>query len=191
VAAGEDVMTDPSAFVVPSDAVALAVARARDGRANLMTCQHTSPKQPPGHVWLGIRHACLTNRLIKESGDFVVAFPSEDFLYETDVVGCVSGRDVDKFAEYGIAQRPAELVSAPLLCQCRLNLECRLVDTVEVSDIRDRFDGEIVRVHAPPECLAPDGGPDLAKCRPLVQRDGHYWTWGYETRLKGFFHARK
>ena len=95
---------------------------------NVMTLRCADPEQPSGRIWLGIRHACFSNSLIKENREFVAAFPSEDLLYETDRV--VSGRDEDQFAIYKLATASAPVVTPPLLAACRLNIECRVVDVV-------------------------------------------------------------
>ena len=183
-------MKDPSLFMVPHDAICLAVCCDKEKHPNVMTLQCTYSDQPPGEIWLPIRHACLSNSLIKESREFVAAFPSEDFLYETDRVGCVSGRDEDQFAAYNLATNPAGTLVTPLLAACRLNVECRVVDVVQVSENRDRFVGEIVQVHAWPDCLQDNGAlPDIDKCKPLVQRDDYYWTWGYKKKLEKFFYS--
>jgi flavin reductase (DIM6/NTAB) family NADH-FMN oxidoreductase RutF len=177
-------------FIVPYDAICLAVCCAKGKRPNVMTLQATSPDQPPGQIWLGIRHACFSSSIIKESREFVAAFPSEDLLYETDRVGCVSGRDQDKFVTCKLAALPADIVSTPLLAGCRLNIECRVTDVVQIAENRDRFVGEIVAIHARPDCLQADGTtPDIDKCKPLVQRHGHYWTWGYKQKLDKFFYT--
>jgi flavin reductase (DIM6/NTAB) family NADH-FMN oxidoreductase RutF len=44
-------------------------------------------------------------------------------------IGNCSGREVDKFARFGLKTRPASQVQAPLLPECAVNLECRVVDT--------------------------------------------------------------
>jgi flavin reductase (DIM6/NTAB) family NADH-FMN oxidoreductase RutF len=182
-------MTDTSSFVVPHHAIVLAVSMGNDGRPNLMPLEHSDPQQPPGTIWLGIRHACYSNRLIKECGCFVAAFPSEDFLYETDRAGCKTGRDKDKFARDNIETKPGEVVTAPLIARCRLNLECELAEVVQISDIRDRFVGRIVRIHVWPECANETGEPDLDKCRPVVQKEGAYWSWNFGKRLQKFYYT--
>lgn len=182
-------MSNESSFIVPHDAIVVAVCSGNDKRPNMMPLQSTEPEQPPGFIWLGIRLACHSNSLIKESGCFVAAFPSEDFMYETDRAGCVSGRDEDKFAKCNIDHTPGEVVSAPVLTKCRLNLECKLADIETIDEGRDRFVGEIVRIHVWPECANEAGDPDLDKCRPLVQKDGTYWSWNYEKQLEKFYYT--
>lgn len=183
-------MSNESSFVVPPHAIVLAVCGA-NSKLNMMPLQCTEPEQPPGFIWLGIRLACHSNSLIKEDGCFVAAFPSEEFLYETDRAGCTSGRDEDKFARYNIEHKPGEVVSTPVLTKCRLNLECKLADTVKIDEGRDRFVGEIVRIHVWPDCVNEQGEPDLNKCKPIVQKDGVYWSWDYEKELEKFYYTNE
>jgi flavin reductase (DIM6/NTAB) family NADH-FMN oxidoreductase RutF len=44
-------------------------------------------------------------------------------------IGNSSGRDIDKFAEFGLTPMPGTHVRAPLIDQCYANFECKLVDT--------------------------------------------------------------
>jgi flavin reductase (DIM6/NTAB) family NADH-FMN oxidoreductase RutF len=48
-------------------------------------------------------------------------------------VGNCSGRDIDKFAAFGMTQLPAERVAAPLVAECFANLECKVTDTRMVN----------------------------------------------------------
>ena len=48
-------------------------------------------------------------------------------------VGNCSGRDVDKFAAFGLTPKPASMVQPPLIDECFANLECRVVDTRMVN----------------------------------------------------------
>jgi flavin reductase (DIM6/NTAB) family NADH-FMN oxidoreductase RutF len=71
-------------------------------------------------------------------------------LEATDVCGVVSGRDQDKFALCGLTAEPAELVGAPLIKECPVNLECRVRQTIGLGS-HDLFIAEILKVHALPE----------------------------------------
>jgi flavin reductase (DIM6/NTAB) family NADH-FMN oxidoreductase RutF len=44
-------------------------------------------------------------------------------------VGNCSGRDVEKFARFGLTAAPAERVAPPLVAECFANLECKVSDT--------------------------------------------------------------
>jgi flavin reductase (DIM6/NTAB) family NADH-FMN oxidoreductase RutF len=48
--------------------------------------------------------------------------------------GSCSGRDVDKFEEFGLKSLKAREVKSPLLSDCIVNLECKLEDELEAGD---------------------------------------------------------
>ena len=43
-------------------------------------------------------------------------------------IGNCSGRDVDKFARFGLSAMDAQEVAAPLVGECGVNIECRVVE---------------------------------------------------------------
>lgn len=48
-------------------------------------------------------------------------------------VGNCSGRDVQKFAAFGLTAATASTIEAPLISECFANLECRVIDTRMVN----------------------------------------------------------
>lgn len=59
---------------------------------------------------------------------WVLAVPTVD-LAETAVdIGNCSGDALDKFAHFSLTSASAQKVDAPLVRECRANLECRVVD---------------------------------------------------------------
>ena len=59
----------------------------------------------------------------------VIAIPARKLARKVVQVGNSSGRDVDKFAKFGLSKRPAACVAAPLVVECFANLECNVTDT--------------------------------------------------------------
>ncbi len=117
-----------------------------------------------------------TNAGIKENGTFSVNIPSVGMVKETDYCGLVSGKRVDK-AElfenfYG------KLGTAPMIRECPINMECRLIQTVDFPR-HDIFVGEIVETYCDEQCLT-DGVVDLSKVRPILfaMNDRGYWKLG-------------
>jgi flavin reductase (DIM6/NTAB) family NADH-FMN oxidoreductase RutF len=134
--------------------------------------QHTPPMIA---VTLGKAHH--TNAGIKEHQTFSVNIPSEDMAVIADYCGLHSGKDTDKSdlfqSFYG------KLESAPMIAECPLNLECRLVQMLDFGGTNEVFIGEIVAAYCAPEYLT-DGFPDIAKIRPIVfsMHDNTYWKVG-------------
>jgi flavin reductase (DIM6/NTAB) family NADH-FMN oxidoreductase RutF len=105
------------------------VTTCRNGRPNVMTMSWYTMMEfePPlvGCVLSNRNHSFAALTATKEC---VLAIPTAELAKE--VVGCgnTSGRDTDKFAAFGLTPVAASQVAAPLVAECYVNLECRVVD---------------------------------------------------------------
>jgi flavin reductase (DIM6/NTAB) family NADH-FMN oxidoreductase RutF len=86
--------------------------------------------------------------MIRKSKECVINIPTVDLAPEVVRVGNTSGRDVDKFAEFGLTAVCGTKVRAPLIAECYANLECRVADTRMVSKY-SFFIFQVVKAHAP------------------------------------------
>ncbi len=59
--------------------------------------------------------------LIRRSKQCVINLPTEDLAAKVVKIGNSSGRDIDKFAEFGLSPKPGTHVGAPLIEQCYAN----------------------------------------------------------------------
>jgi flavin reductase (DIM6/NTAB) family NADH-FMN oxidoreductase RutF len=125
-------------------------------------------------VSLGKGH--YTNPGIKENKAFSVCLPSEDMVAETDYCGIVSGKTTDKSQIFDLFY--GELETAPMIHNCPLNLECRLVETVE-SSLNEIFIGEILGTYTEQRFMT-GGKLDFNKMKPFIlsQPDTTYWRLG-------------
>lgn len=104
------------------------------GKANIMTLSwHMMMEfEPPliGCVISGRNHSF---EMLRKSRECVINIPSVELADK--VVGCgnTSGRNIDKFAGFGLTAMPAARVAAPLIDECHANLECRIADTRMVN----------------------------------------------------------
>lgn len=146
-----------------------------EGKPNFITIAHVGIMDF-SHVSLSMGKVHYTNTGIRENGTFSVNIPSVDIVKETDYCGLVSGRKADKGALfetfYGV------LGTAPMIEQCPLNMECRLVQTVDMP-MHDVFVGEIVEAYCDEECME-EGDVDFARVRPILfaMYDKSYFTLG-------------
>ena len=65
---------------------------------------------------------------LRATGECVIAVPARKLAAKVVKVGNSSGRDLDKFAAFGLTPLPAERVAPPLVAECFANLECKVVD---------------------------------------------------------------
>ncbi|ODT35099.1 MAG: flavin reductase [Lautropia sp. SCN 70-15] len=106
------------------------LATAHKGRRNVMTLSwHTMMEFEPPLVGCVVARSHYSHELLRASRVCTINLPSTR-LAEA-VVGCgnTGGRQIDKFAEFGLRTTAASLVESPLIDACHANLECRIADT--------------------------------------------------------------
>lgn len=101
----------------------------------------------PPMVMVGIVPSRYSYKIIKETGVFVVNITTKEQKEMFDYLGSHSGRDEDKFSKFNIKVEEGLKVNAPLLADCPINIECRVVDSI-VTGSHEMFIGKIEYVHA-------------------------------------------
>jgi len=150
------------------------------GTVNLMTASWAGivSKTPPTMA-VSLNKGRKSYANIRQNRQFVVNMVPAALMIEADYCGIRSGHQEDKLTGSGLALEPAELVAPPLLAASPLNLECRLVQEVELGDYRLLL-GEILQVHAVEQAFAEDGAIETRVFDPLVYLGGirEYWDLG-------------
>lgn len=122
----------------------------------------------PPMLTVAIKQHRNTLRGVRENKAFSVNVPPVSLMKETDFCGMVSGKDEpDKAARAGFDIFYGKTEHAPLIGQCPVNLECKVVMTLELGS-HDLVVGEITEVHVSEDALGADGKPDPAKVDPLI-----------------------
>lgn len=88
-----------------------------------------------------VRPATYTYGLIEITGDFTVNVPTTSLLDDVMYFGTVSGRDEDKFKVRGLTATPGKLVKSPIIEECVIHYECKVVHKNDV--LPDRLADEI------------------------------------------------
>ncbi len=103
---------------------------AHRGRANVMTMSwHMMVEFEPPLVACVVSNANHSFSALRKIGECVIAIPAARLAPKVVQVGNCSGRDVDKFAAFGLTLAPAKRVTPPLVAECFANLECKVTDT--------------------------------------------------------------
>ena len=171
----EKIKIDPNAFVYPMPMVL--VGTTLENRPNFMAVGWVSRvnfKPPMIAVALGKTH--YTNTGIHQNRSFSVNVPGMDLLEKVDYCGLVSGKNIDKSQLFDIFY--GELPNTPMIRQCPLCMECKLVNPVDLPT-NTLFIGEIIGAYAEERFLT-DGKPDVRKMVPftLTMPDNNYWGVG-------------
>jgi len=148
-----------------------------EGKPNMMTisyggiCSFTPPC-----VAVSLRKDTHSYGNILKYKAFTVNVPSEAHVREADYIGISSGRNVDKFAATGLTPARSKFINAPYVAEFPLNVECRLIQTVEIGE-HTLFIGEIMDFKAEESVLKADrdesildteGIPDIEKVKPIL-----------------------
>jgi len=100
------------------------------GRANVMTLSwHMMIEFEPPQVACIVSGNNFSFAALRATRQCVIAIPARKLARKVVQAGNSSGRDVDKFAEFGLSKRPAACVEPPLVGECFANLECNVTDT--------------------------------------------------------------
>jgi len=177
-------------FPTPTAMVSCA---AEEGAPNIITIAWVGVvcSEPPV-LSVSIRPGRYSHGLIKKSGEFVVNIPREGQIRELDFCGVASGREVDKFKELGLTPVPGSEVAAPLIKECPVNLECRVIEMKSLGT-HDLFLAEIVAAHMDEEVLNEKGTIDIAKLSPIAYcpQASQYWSLNELIGTYGFTGGKK
>jgi flavin reductase (DIM6/NTAB) family NADH-FMN oxidoreductase RutF len=175
----------------------LIVSIAADGRANIVTLGevYNLSLGSPTVVGISIRKATYSHGLIAAAGEYTVNLPTTALLEKVDRCGTTSGRSVDKFAAFGLTPVPADVVRTPLIAECPINLECRVIGFQEIGD-HDMFQGEVLAAHVEDRLLDAEGKLLLDRLDVLCflfqfNAGGQYWSLGRKLADLGFTRGSK
>jgi flavin reductase (DIM6/NTAB) family NADH-FMN oxidoreductase RutF len=158
------------------------------GHANIITLAEVfniSIKSPV-IIGIAIRPATYSHGLISKTREFVVNLPSARIVEKVDQCGMVSGRGgVNKFDRFGLSPIPASLVKPPLIDECPVNIECRVIGIQTIGD-HDLFLGEVVAGHVDDDKIDSNGKILTDRLDLLGYITGEYWSLGKFLAKHGF-----
>lgn len=99
--------------------------------------------------------------------------------------GVRSGAQVDKFAQCGLHPLPAQRISAPILEECPVALECRVTES-RLLGTHELFLAEILGVDVDEQYLDSKGGLNLQQCGLAAYAHGEYFALGRKLGDFGF-----
>ena len=119
-----------------------------------------------------------TLRNIEATGEFVVNIVSEDFAAQMNLCSAEFPPEVDEFAVSGLTPLASDLVKPPRVAESRVQMECRLMQIVNVSAKPlggSLVIGEVLRFHVADEVLV-NFRIDPDRLRPIGRMGGPTYT---------------
>ena len=159
------ILMGPQTLIYPMPS--LLVGANIDDKPNFMTVVWggIANGEPP-MISVAIRHYRYTLKGISQNLTFSVNVPSTDFVREVDYCGLVSGAEVNKAEVCQFKVFYGKLNSAPLIEQCPINLECKVVHILDLGS-HSLIVGRIEETHISDSCLT-NGKPDVNKIKPII-----------------------
>ena len=175
----------PGNMLYPVPAV-LVSCRDKKGNDNVLTVAWAGTIcSDPAMLSISVRKERYSYPMIKESGEFVVNLTTKELVRAIDYCGVKSGREEDKFAAAGLTKGEAEKINAPIIMESPVNLECRVVNVLELGS-HDMFLAEVVNVQVSDEYMDEKGGFHLNDANLLAYSHGEYYTLGEKLGTFGY-----
>lgn len=178
-------------MIYPLPAVMVSVGD-KSGNTNILTIAWTGTIcTNPAMAYISVRPERHSYAMIRESGEFVINLTTEQLAKATDYCGVKSGRDVDKWEACNLHQEKAqELVYAPMISECPVNIECKVTEVKELGS-HHMFMAEVKAVHIDEDYMNENGKFELNKTGLLAYSHGEYLglgkshgTFGYSIQKK-------
>lgn len=180
----------PGNMLYPLPAVMVSVTDG-EGQDNIITVAWagTVCTNPP-MVSISVRPSRFSYNMIKKTGEFVINLTTEKLAFAADYCGVRSGRDIDKFKEMNLTKEKAEFVSAPMIKESPVSIECRVREIKELGS-HHMFLADVLAVHAEENFMDSNKKFHLNDAGLLVYSHGEYLatgkvlgTFGYSVKKK-------
>ena len=159
--------------------------------SNIITVAWTGiiNSEPP-KTYISVRPSRHSYNIIKERGEFVINLTPSRLVRSADWCGVYSGKNVDKFAKCKLTKEQANEVSAPLISECPVALECKVSNIVPLGT-HHMFLADIVAVDVDDALLDENGKLRLDRAGLAAFAHGEYFELGKKIGSFGFSVKKK
>ncbi len=145
----------------------------------------------PPMCYISLRKSRHSHSIISRTREFVLNLTTENLAKQTDWCGVKSGKDVNKFKEMSLTPEKAPNISAPMIKESPLCIECKVVEIKELGT-HDMFIANVVGVHADERYINKESGLfDLQSAKLMTYSHGKYYSVGEQLGFFGFSVQKK
>ncbi len=145
--------------------------------------------QPPV-TYISLRPERYSYNIIKQSGEFVINLTTEQLVKAADYCGVKSGKNTDKFKDMQLTAEKSQKVSAPILAQSPVNIECKVREIIPLGT-HHMFLADIVALDVAKELIDSKGRLALDKAGLAAYAHGEYFSLGKKLGYFGFSVRKK
>ena len=160
-------------------------------KANVFTAAWTGIiNTKPPMLYISVRPTRYSYDIIKNSGEFVVNLTTSKMTFQTDYCGVKSGREQDKIKKCNLHIESANTISAPIISESPLSLECRVKD-IKSLGTHDMFIADIVSISVDERYIDSKGKINLEQAGLMAYSHGNYFALGRKLGSFGYSVAKK
>ena len=143
----------------------------------------------PAKTYISVRPSRHSYGIIKEKMEFVINLVPDALAKKADFCGIYTGKKVDKFKKCGFTKEKASIVSAPMIAECPISIECK-VSSITPLGTHDMFIVDIVNVNVDKSLLE---GEKLCinRAHLCAYAHGEYYKLGARIGKFGFSVKKK
>lgn len=185
----EKTIWKPGTCIYPIPAVLVSCGNME--KANIITVAWTGIlNTEPAMVYISVRPNRYSYNIIKKTKEFVINLTTEDLVYAVDWCGVKSGKDFDKFKEMNLTKQKSNFVSAPMIAEASISLECKVEEIKELGS-HTMFIAKVLGINASNQYIDKNGAFDISKCNLLAYANGGYYSLGKKLGSFGFSVSKK
>lgn len=179
----------PSTLLAPVPAVLVSCGSVEKPNALTIAWTGIINSDPP-MTYVSIRPERHSYDIIKKSGEFVINLVPRSLVRAADFCGVRTGAKMDKFKKLKLTAESGSTVSAPLIKESPVCLECKVTEVKELGT-HDMFLAEITAIQVDEQYIDEKGKLRLDKARLTCYCHGEYYDLGKKLGSFGFSVKKK
>ena len=144
----------------------------------------------PPRTYISVRPERNSYEIIKQSGEFCINMMPSTTVRTLDYCGIKSGKNEDKLAKRKLTALPCTEISAPMIAQSKIALECKVTDILPQGS-HDMFLAEILAVNIEEDLIDEKGRLMIEQAGLLTYAHGTYFALGKKIGSFGFSTKQK
>ena len=134
----------------------------------------------PPQIGVSLSKEHVANHLVGRKGEFVLNLPTVDMVQQFDTVDMKTTEVGDKFALSGLTRGVANTVDAPTVEEAPIQLECRVVQSVELPPVRTIYLALVTATSVQQGVCDPSGRLIVSKVPffGMTAGSGEFYTMG-------------
>lgn len=185
------VLWKPGTMIYPLPAVMVSCGQ-NEEEYNIITIAWTGTiSSDPPMCFISVRPQRHSYEIIKRTGEFVINLTTLELAMATDWCGVRSGKKYNKFREMNLTPEKAEFVSAPLIKESPVNIECKVTE-IKPLGVHHMFMANVLAIHGDEKYMNKETGAfQFDKAQPICYSHGKYYELGKFIGKFGFSVKKK